>query len=111
MPTEANARILINDLLHKAGRRFFDAADGRANVRLESHVKVKKKTLDALGSDVGGRQRPRRRRRRTAATPSVRESSGGCGRNARRWKPAKASPPTAMSGGRCDGRDPWRRLG
>jgi type I restriction enzyme R subunit len=51
MSTEAKARILINDLLHEAGWRFFDDETGPANVTLETHVKVKKKALDALGDD------------------------------------------------------------
>jgi hypothetical protein len=37
MSTEAKARILIDNLLHKAGWRFFDAADSLANIRLEVH--------------------------------------------------------------------------
>ena len=51
MPTEAKARILINDLLRRAGWRFFDDENGPANITLETHVKLKKKTLDDLGND------------------------------------------------------------
>lgn len=51
MRTEAQARILIDGLLHQAGWRFFDDKRGQANGQLESHVRVKKKTLDALGQD------------------------------------------------------------
>ena len=51
MPKEAKARILINDLLRRSGWRFFDDESGPANVALETQVKIKKKTLDALGDD------------------------------------------------------------
>lgn len=51
MPTEAKARIRINDLLLRSGWRFFDDEKGPANVTLETHVKLKKKTLDDLGND------------------------------------------------------------
>jgi len=36
---EAQARIKINKLLEDAGWRFFDTSDGKANIRLESHIK------------------------------------------------------------------------
>jgi type I restriction enzyme R subunit len=51
MPKEAKARILINDLLRRSGWRFFDDENGPANVALEAHVKLKKKTLEDLGDD------------------------------------------------------------
>jgi type I restriction enzyme R subunit len=51
MQKEAKARILINDLLQRSGWRFFDDQDGPANISLETHVKLKKKALDALGDD------------------------------------------------------------
>jgi len=51
MQKEAKARILINDLLLRSGWRFFDDDNGPANVTLETHVKLKKKTLDDLGND------------------------------------------------------------
>ena len=51
MPKEAKARILINDLLRRSGWRFFDDEVGPANIALETHVKLKKKVLDALGDD------------------------------------------------------------
>jgi type I restriction enzyme R subunit len=51
MAKEAKARILINDLLQRSGWRFFDAETGPANIALEPNVKIKKKTLDALGQD------------------------------------------------------------
>ncbi|HUY33546.1 MAG TPA: DEAD/DEAH box helicase family protein [Pirellulales bacterium] len=51
MPKEAEARIVINDLLRRSGWLFLDDAQGRANIALEANVKLKKKTLDALGDD------------------------------------------------------------
>ena len=48
---EAKARILINDLLRRSGWRFFDDETGPANIALEAHVKLKKKTLENLGDD------------------------------------------------------------
>jgi type I restriction enzyme R subunit len=43
---EAKARIKINKLLEESGWRFFDNEDGRANIQLESHIK-----LEQLGED------------------------------------------------------------
>src|SRR3990170_7287800 len=51
MQKEAKARILINDLLKRSGWRFFDDETSPANIALEAHVKLKKKTLDQLGDD------------------------------------------------------------
>lgn len=51
MHTEARARILINNLLQCSGWRFFDDESGPANITLETHIKLKKKTLDAFGDD------------------------------------------------------------
>jgi type I restriction enzyme R subunit len=51
MQKEAKARILINDLLRKAGWRFFDDGNGPANVALEINVKLKEKNLNDLGAD------------------------------------------------------------
>ena len=51
MQKEARARIIINDLLKRSGWRFFDDKNGPANITLETHVKLKKKTLDDLGDD------------------------------------------------------------
>jgi hypothetical protein len=51
MQKEAMARILINDLLTRSGWRFFDDETGPANIALEAHVNLKKKTLDDLGDD------------------------------------------------------------
>jgi len=51
MPKEAKARILINSLLQRSGWRFFDDAEGPANIALETNVKIRRKTLDNLGQD------------------------------------------------------------
>ncbi len=51
MVKEAKARILINDLLKRSGWRFFDEESGPANITLEANVKLKKKSLSALGDD------------------------------------------------------------
>ncbi|MGO9138772.1 MAG: DEAD/DEAH box helicase family protein [Syntrophales bacterium] len=51
MTKEAKARILINDLLHRSGWRFFDDESGPANIALEAHVKLKREALNALGDD------------------------------------------------------------
>jgi|CXWL01.1.fsa_nt_gi type I restriction enzyme R subunit len=48
---EATARIKINRLLESAGWRFFDEADGPANVVLEGNVTITRSYLDALGED------------------------------------------------------------
>lgn len=48
---EATARIKINRLLDESGWRFFDDANGPANVVLEPNVKLKAGDFDALGSD------------------------------------------------------------
>jgi hypothetical protein len=53
MPQEAKARILINDLLRRAGWRFFDGETGQVDIALETDVKIKKQAL-------GGRARTRR---------------------------------------------------
>lgn len=42
MTSEAKARIKINQKLEKAGWRFFDDEHGKANIELESHVKLTK---------------------------------------------------------------------
>jgi type I restriction enzyme R subunit len=51
MKNEAHARIKINQLLEEAGWRFFDNEEGKANILLESHVKITQKELDAWGND------------------------------------------------------------
>lgn len=48
---EARARIKINRLLEAAGWRFFDDVDGKANILLESNVKITKTVLDSFGED------------------------------------------------------------
>ena len=48
---EALARIKINRLLEHAGWRFFDDANGRANIQLEPSIKVTKQALDELGEN------------------------------------------------------------
>jgi len=51
MTKETQARIFINDLLRRSRWRFFDEESGPANIALEAHVKIKKKTLEDLGDD------------------------------------------------------------
>lgn len=51
MTAEAQARIKINRLLEKAGWRFFDSPEGKANIILESNVKLTQKDMDAMGQD------------------------------------------------------------
>lgn len=48
---EARARIRINRLLEDAGWRFFDDAQGPANIVLEPNVKITQHRLDDLGAD------------------------------------------------------------
>lgn len=48
---EARARIKINTLLEESGWRFFDSAQGKANIVLEPRVKLTKAAVDALGED------------------------------------------------------------
>ena len=49
---EATARVKINHLLEKAGWRFFDNAQGKANIVLEPNVKLKEADLTELGDDL-----------------------------------------------------------
>lgn len=51
MSKEAKARIKINNLLEKAGWRFFDNSIGKANVILENHIKISQVNLDGLGDN------------------------------------------------------------
>lgn len=48
---EAKARIKINKLLEESGWRFFDDANGKANIALESNVKLSKTAIDELGEN------------------------------------------------------------
>ena len=48
---EATARIKINKLLEEAGWRFFDDANGLANIQLELGVRVSEQHLNDLGED------------------------------------------------------------
>ncbi len=49
MPKEAKARIRINKLLEEAGWRFFDTDEGRANIDLETNLKITEQKLMILG--------------------------------------------------------------
>ena len=51
MAGEARARIKINQLLEKAGWRFFGNAHGPANIELEAGTKITRKQVDAFGKD------------------------------------------------------------
>lgn len=51
MATEAKARIKINQMLEKAGWRFFESPEGPANIILEGKAKLKKTDLEALGDN------------------------------------------------------------
>ena len=51
MQKEAAARIKINNLLQEAGWRFFDDANGKANIVLENNVKITQKLIDAFVED------------------------------------------------------------
>lgn len=53
---EAHARIKINKLLEESGWRFFDDANGKANIALEPNVKVTQTQVDALGNDFNTRK-------------------------------------------------------
>ena len=51
MKKEATARIKINKLLEESGWRFFDSAEGKANIELETNVKLTETALDELGEN------------------------------------------------------------
>jgi len=51
MPKEAKARIRINKLLEEAGWRFFDTPEGKANICLETNLKITEQKLNDLGED------------------------------------------------------------
>ena len=53
---EAHARIKINKLLEESGWRFFDDANGKANIALEPNVKITQTQVDALGEDFNTSQ-------------------------------------------------------
>ncbi len=53
---EAKARIKINKLLEAAGWRFFDDANGRANIQLELHTKISQTQFDAFGENFESSQ-------------------------------------------------------
>jgi type I restriction enzyme R subunit len=48
---EAKARIKINKLLEESGWRFFDSAEGKANILLENNVKLTATFLNDFGED------------------------------------------------------------
>ncbi|MBU1152482.1 DEAD/DEAH box helicase family protein [bacterium] len=48
---EAKARIRINKFIENAGWRFFDSEEGKANIYLESNVKITEQALNSLGED------------------------------------------------------------
>ena len=51
MEKEALARIKINKLLEDAGWRFFDTAEGKANIQLEPNVKIQQSDIDSMGDN------------------------------------------------------------
>jgi type I restriction enzyme R subunit len=51
MSKEAQARIKINEQLREAGWRFFDDAEGRANIVLENNVKITETYFNELGEN------------------------------------------------------------
>ena len=51
MNKEAKARIKINELLKEAGWKFFDDAEGKANIVLENNVKITEHQINALGEN------------------------------------------------------------
>jgi type I restriction enzyme, R subunit len=51
MSKEARARIKINELLKEAGWRFFEDANGRANIVLENNVKITERDVNELGEN------------------------------------------------------------
>lgn len=55
MSKEAQSRIKINKLLEAAGWRFFDTAEGKANIALEPKVKLTQAQVDAMGNDFEGK--------------------------------------------------------
>lgn len=51
MSKEAKARIKINELLKEAGWKFFDDAQGKANIVLENNVKITESHINTLGEN------------------------------------------------------------
>lgn len=51
MQKEAKARIKINKLLEQSGWRFFDDANGKANIVLENNTKITQTKLNEFGED------------------------------------------------------------
>jgi type I restriction enzyme R subunit len=51
MSKEAKARIKINEMLKEAGWKFFDDAEGKANIVLENNVKITESHVDAFGEN------------------------------------------------------------
>lgn len=51
MSKEAKARIKINELLKEAGWKFFDDAEGKANIVLENNVKITESHINTLGEN------------------------------------------------------------
>jgi len=51
MSKEAKARIKINEMLKEAGWKFFDDADGKANILLENNVKITEKYINSFGEN------------------------------------------------------------
>ena len=51
MSKEAKARIKINEMLKEAGWKFFDDAEGKANIVLENNVKITESHIGTLGEN------------------------------------------------------------
>ncbi|MDX1957944.1 MAG: DEAD/DEAH box helicase family protein [Leptospiraceae bacterium] len=51
MKNEAIARIKINQMLRDASWRFFDTAEGKANILLENRVKITEELIETWGKD------------------------------------------------------------
>ena len=49
---EVRARIKINKLLEKAGWRFFDDENGKANIHLEQNVKLTHEGVGSFSKDA-----------------------------------------------------------
>ncbi|MBK8619873.1 MAG: DEAD/DEAH box helicase family protein [Anaerolineales bacterium] len=51
MSKEAKARIKINEMLKEAGWKFFDDANGKANIVLENNIKITESQINTLGEN------------------------------------------------------------